>query len=155
MADKIVVLRDGRVEQVGAPLELYDHPANTFVAGFIGSPAMNFLEGTLQGGDVPRLVLDDGPALQLGRMPRDRAGQRVVFGIRPEDVTIDEAGVPARVLVTEPTGAETYLLVELGGRQIVSLLRTRVMLRTGEEVRLSFRTPAAHFFDPETTQRID
>jgi multiple sugar transport system ATP-binding protein len=155
MADKIVVLHGGHVEQVGAPLELYDRPANTFVAGFIGSPSMNFIEGELKGGDTPVLELDDGSILQLGRMPLGRTGQRVTFGIRPEDVSLDETGVPAKVLVTEPTGSETYLLVKVGSRQIVCLLRTRVLLHSGEEVRLSFRTPSAHFFDPETTQRIE
>jgi multiple sugar transport system ATP-binding protein len=154
MADKIVVLHGGHIEQVGAPLELYDRPANTFVASFIGSPSMNFVEGTLRGGDVPTLALDDGTSLPLGTMPRDTAGRRVIFGIRPEDITLDDAGIAAKVLVTEPTGSETHVLVDLGGRQLVCLLRTRLHLHSGDTVKLSFRTPAAHFFDPETTSRI-
>jgi multiple sugar transport system ATP-binding protein len=155
MADKIVVLHGGHVEQVGAPLELYDRPANTFVAGFIGSPSMNFLEGRLRGGDTPAFELDGGTVLPLSRMPDGAAGKRIIFGIRPEDIVLDSGGgVTGRVVVTEPTGSETHLVVEVGGRELVCLVRSRVDLRSGETVGLSFRSPSVHFFDPETQLRL-
>src|SRR6478735_7640819 len=104
MADKIVVMRDGRVEQVGAPLDLYDNPSNTFVAGFIGSPAMNFIKGKV---DSPGTFLAEGGA----RLPLPAVavepGRALVYGIRPEHIDIGEGGVPARVSVLEPTGSET------------------------------------------------
>ena len=89
MADKIVVMHDGRVEQVGAPLDLYDRPANLFVAGFIGSPAMNFITGTLQARGGPSLLLDNGTSINVSGIPANSEGRRVVFGIRPEDLRID------------------------------------------------------------------
>jgi multiple sugar transport system ATP-binding protein len=154
MADKIVVLHGGRVEQVGAPLELYDRPANMFVAGFIGSPSMNFLEGNLRGGDTPVFELEGGTALPLSTMPSDTAGRPVIFGIRPEDILLGGGGVPGRVVVTEPTGSETHLVVEVGGRELVCLVRSRVDLHSGQTVNLSFRSPAVHFFDRETQLRL-
>ena len=102
MADQIVVMHDGRVEQIGNPLELYDHPANRFVAGFIGSPAMNFIEGRLSGGFVE--------AANGARLPAPRAGaagdgRPVVYGIRPEHLDIADDGFDAEVVVVEPTGS--------------------------------------------------
>src|SRR5881394_2556919 len=108
MADRIVVMHDGRVEQIGTPLELYDHPANTFVAGFIGSPAMNFLNGTLRNGSGgARLETSGGQAVPLPTLAGGRDGQKVVFGIRPEHLTLASGkdGIAGQVTVIEPTGA--------------------------------------------------
>src|SRR5215210_9587604 len=111
MADKIVVMHDGVVEQVGAPLELYDSPANMFVAGFIGSPAMNFLKGRCERG---RFVLEDGSALPLpaglGHVP---SGD-VVYGVRPEHLVLRDDGLPLTVAIVEPTGSETQVIARHG-----------------------------------------
>ena len=100
MGDKIVVMRDGRIEQTGSPLELYDHPANQFVAGFIGSPAMNFLPGTLRrGGGAARVELADGTQLAAPLAAGGVDGQPVVYGTRPEHLTLaDGGGIPAEVV---------------------------------------------------------
>src|SRR6201999_2277414 len=103
MADKIVVMQGGHVEQIGAPLELYDRPENIFVAGFIGSPAMNFLKGQISDGAFAMGDL----SLALPGAGRAAEGTQVVYGVRPEHWRLDPEGVPATVRVVEPTGAET------------------------------------------------
>jgi multiple sugar transport system ATP-binding protein len=154
MADKIVVLNAGRVEQIGSPLELYDRPVNMFVAGFLGSPAMNFIQGTARGNSHPGLALADGSVIQLDAVPAT-VGEKIMLGVRPEDIYLDsESGTPARVIVVEPTGAETHLSVELGGHELTCVLRERVALHANETVKLSFRKSTLHFFDPATTNRI-
>jgi multiple sugar transport system ATP-binding protein len=154
MADKIVVLNGGKVEQVGSPLELYDRPVNMFVAGFLGSPAMNFIEGTVRSNPHPSFELADGSVIPLSGVPAGVAG-RLVLGVRPEDIHIDNgAGAPAKVIVVEPTGAETHLAVELGGHELVCVLRERVSLQPNEIVKLAFRKSAMHLFDPASTNRI-
>jgi multiple sugar transport system ATP-binding protein len=154
MADKIVVLNAGRVEQIGSPLQLYDRPVNMFVAGFLGSPSMNFLKGTARSNSHPGIALADGSIIQLDGVPATDGGS-VVLGVRPEDIYVDnEGGTPAKVIVVEPTGAETHLAVELGGHELTCVLRERVSLQANEMVRLSFRRSALHFFDPVSTNRI-
>jgi multiple sugar transport system ATP-binding protein len=154
MADKIVVLNAGKVEQVGSPLELYDRPANMFVAGFLGSPAMNFLEGTVSSNPHPGFQLADGTSIHVDAIPAGVTGS-MVLGVRPEDIRLDpEAGTPARVVVVEPTGAETHLAVEMAGHELTCVLRERVRLQPNETVKLTFRREAVHFFDPVSTQRI-
>ena len=154
MADKIVVMQNGRVEQVGAPLDLYDRPENQFVAGFLGSPAMNFLTGTLHAKGDPHLLLDSGSSIRLAGMPAHSEGRKIVFGIRPEDIRIDASGSPATLVVVEPTGPETFLAIDFAGQEIVCLLRERASFRPGEAIGLAFDSPAAHFFDLETGQRV-
>ena len=106
MGDKIVVLNGGKVEQTGAPLELYDRPANMFVAGFLGSPAMNFIAGTVESEGGPRLRLDDGAAIPLASAPGGWSNRPAVYGVRPEDIRLDqEAGVSATVVAVEPQKA--------------------------------------------------
>jgi multiple sugar transport system ATP-binding protein len=155
MADKIVVMQGGRVEQIGAPLDLYDKPANRFVAGFLGSPAMNFLEGTLHSQDGPRLVLAGGQSVPLYRMPDGSEGRKVVFGIRPEEIRIAGDGVDARLIVVEPTGSETLLSIDFACQELTCLLRHRASLAPEQEVKLSFASESIHFFDPETGERLD
>src|SRR5215203_6541640 len=105
MGDKIVVMKDGRIEQTGSPLELYDHPANLFVAGFIGSPAMNFLPGTLRRNDgAARVELGDGTRLAAPANAGGVDGQPVIMGMRPEHLTLAPTGIPSKVVVVEPTG---------------------------------------------------
>jgi multiple sugar transport system ATP-binding protein len=142
MADMIVVLNAGRVEQAGAPLELYDHPGNRFVAGFIGSPAMNFIPGaiTSQGFasaglllPLPARALPEGPAL---------------YGIRPEHLALSsDGGVPVEVLLVEPMGSETQVTVLLGETRVLCLFRTRVALEPGSQVHLLPMVESVHLFD--------
>jgi multiple sugar transport system ATP-binding protein len=152
MADKIVVMHGGRVEQVGAPLDLYDRPDNLFVAGFIGSPAMNFLKGTVQGGAM-RL---NGVALPL---PAARAGgadgRPLVYGIRPEHWALAGDGVPATVHVVEPTGSETQVMADLGGQPIICAFRERIAARPGETIRIAPDPAVVHLFDEGSGARLN
>ncbi|MES5099105.1 sn-glycerol-3-phosphate ABC transporter ATP-binding protein UgpC [Agrobacterium sp. BA1120] len=155
MADKIVVLQGGRVEQIGTPLELYDRPKNIFVAGFLGSPAMNFLEGTLKDGDV--MALKGGSQVELSKTPREKVGSSIMLGIRPEDISMgaEQGGLKAVVKLIEPTGSETHVLVEVDGQELTWIVRDRVSLEPGQSVNLSFKTKNVHFFDLTTQQRLD
>ncbi|MEB2847850.1 sn-glycerol-3-phosphate ABC transporter ATP-binding protein UgpC [Rhizobiales bacterium RZME27] len=152
MADRIVVLRAGRVEQIGTPLELYDHPENMFVAGFLGSPSMNFLRGTIEGGS---LLLSGGERLVLPSVPRNAGGELVV-GIRPQGFAIGtQNGAKATVKVVEPTGADTHVLADIGGTEITCVVNDRVDFAAGQEIRLSISAAQVHFFDPVSEERID
>ena len=154
MADKIVVLHDGVVEQIGTPLELYDRPANLFVAGFIGSPAMNFIKGRLDGGAPPVLVTVSGVKVPLGAAPRVTAGSEIIMGVRPEHVSLGGArAMPAQIMVIEPTGYETQVIAKFAGQEIVCVFRERLSGRPGEGVALTFGGPL-HFFDPQTGQAV-
>ena len=155
MADKIVVMQGGRVEQIGAPLELYDRPVNQFVAGFLGSPAMNFIPGTLHADNGPRLELANGASIRIARLPKGTDGRKVVFGIRPEDIRLTENGDAAKLIVVEPTGSETLLAIDFAGQELTCLLRERASVQPGQDVTLSFTSKAVHFFDSETGARID
>ncbi len=149
MADKIVVMQAGRIEQVGAPLDVYDRPANRFVAEFIGSPSMNLVEGVARAGGVEVagvLLPVAGPA------PED--GRRVVYGIRPEHLDLAEDGFAATVAIAEPTGAETLVYFRFAGGEIVAVFHDRHDLRPGQEVRLRPRAERAHLFDPQTGERL-
>ena len=151
MADKIVVMHDGIVEQIGAPLELYDRPANLFVAGFIGSPAMNFLKGHLQGG---RFVTDDGVTLPVANAPAASDGKRIVYGIRPEHIGLGDGGQDASVSVIEPTGSETQAFMMLGSTPLVGVFRERIWLRPDERLSIRLDPGKAHLFDAETGRRL-
>src|SRR3546814_10952750 len=104
MADKIVVMHDGKVEQIGAPLELYDHPANLFVAGFIGSPAMNFIEGRVSLNGRARFISEAGVELPPNGSPGARDGQQALYGVRPANLMLSEEGVQTGVLVAQSNG---------------------------------------------------
>jgi multiple sugar transport system ATP-binding protein len=154
MADQIVVMHDGIVEQTGGPLELYDRPANRFVAGFIGSPAMNFIEGRLEGG-----VVTVAGASKVGTPAGTNGAARdVVYGIRPEHLDLcepgDAGGFDGEVIVVEPTGSETQVFVRLGAQEIVGVFRERHEFKPGQRVRLRPRAENAHLFDPQSGQRI-
>jgi multiple sugar transport system ATP-binding protein len=156
MADKIVVLNDGRVEQIGAPLELYDRPANLFVAEFIGSPAMNIFAGRIASRDgTPFVAAEGGAELPLAALPAGASeGQAVRYGVRPEHLRIAAEGVPAEVGVLEPTGAETLVFAKLGRDDAVALSRDRLSLRPGEAVRLMPDLAAVHLFDAASGRRL-
>jgi multiple sugar transport system ATP-binding protein len=156
MGDKIVVLNSGRVEQIGAPLALYDRPANRFVATFLGSPAMNVITGRIDGPDPARLTLPDGLSTPIAPTPAEWVGRAVVFGIRPESVWIDPVrGLPCKVLLVEPTGYETHLIARAGETEIVAVVRERLEVREGDTINLSLEAAQAHFFDPETGKRLN
>ncbi len=151
MADKIVVMNGGNVEQIGAPLELYDRPNNRFVAGFIGSPAMNFLAGRIEGGAFHAA---DGVVLPLPVRSNSAEGRSVTYGVRPEHFMLRDDGVPATVNVIEPTGSETQVMARLGGAPIVCAFRERVSARPGETIRIAPDPALVHLFDEETGQRL-
>ncbi len=140
MADQIVVMRDGNIEQIGSPLDLYDNPRNQFVAGFIGSPSMNFLAGTpTEGG----FRLRDGPLLPVWA----GAGAAVTYGVRPEHVRRDDAGVEIRAVVVEPTGSETQIVARIGPQELVVVFRERLAIKAGDRLRISTDPAQVHLFD--------
>jgi multiple sugar transport system ATP-binding protein len=151
MADKIVVMHDGIVEQMGAPLELYDRPNNLFVAGFIGSPAMNFVKGKVEGG---RFHADGGMYLPLKNAPAASEGRPAVYGTRPEHFRLDDDGVPVEVVVVEPSGSETQIVVRGGGQEMVAVFRDRFLPHPGETIRINPDPNLVHLFDAETGQRL-
>jgi multiple sugar transport system ATP-binding protein len=154
MADKIVVMHDGLVEQIGAPLELYDRPANVFVAGFIGSPSMNFLHGTVRVNGTASFQAPNGVALPLAAAPPGADGRAAVYGIRPEHFVIADDGAEAEVQVIEPTGSETQVVAKLGGADIVAVFRERHQFKPGDKIRLKPDPRLVHLFDEATGQRL-
>jgi multiple sugar transport system ATP-binding protein len=154
MADKIVVMHDGIVEQMGAPLELYDRPANLFVAGFIGSPSMNFIKGRIKGGVPASFESEKGGSFPVGNPPQGSDGRPVVYGIRPEHFDLAENGLPAEVVVVEPTGSETQVVAKIAGQELVCVFRERVTARPGETIRISPNPALVHLFDAESGQRL-
>lgn len=166
MGDRIVVMKDGLIQQVAEPLELYDHPANQFVAGFIGSPPMNFFKGTLEGQGNSvwfneggfRVRADDRQSHALA----SRIGQPVVFGIRPEDVSDvqyvsspnPDHQVKARVEVVEPMGAEIYLYLNTGKHSFIARISAHDTADVNQELSLVFNVKKAHFFDEKSGATI-
>ncbi|CAG0980664.1 sulfate transport system ATP-binding protein [Burkholderiales bacterium] len=155
MADTIVVMRDGIVEQTGAPLDLYDRPANTFVAGFIGSPTMNMLAGVARrDGASPRVSLAAGGDV-LAPVATDD-GREVLYGIRPEHLALGDpsSGLPGEVVVVEPTGADTQVVCRVGGQDLIAVLHDRVACRAGDRVGLRPDASRAHLFDRGSGARL-
>jgi len=156
MGDKIVVMRDGRIEQTGSPLDLYDLPANQFVAGFIGSPAMNFLPGTLRrNGAGAQVELQDGTRLDAPLHAGGVDGQPVVYGTRPEHLMLaSEGGIPARVAVLEPTGMDTFVACRHEGTELSAVFRERHDFKPGTVIHLQPDLQRAHLFDAGTGERL-
>jgi multiple sugar transport system ATP-binding protein len=156
MADKIVVMRDGVVEQLGDPLSLYDRPANTFVAGFIGSPAMNMVPGTVRmNGSGSAVEFAPGVMLPLPSGAKASDGQKVLYGMRPEHCAPSSSGgLPADVIVVEPTGADTQLYCRFDGRELTTLVRDRVSCRAGDRISLAPDVSRAHLFDAASGARL-
>jgi multiple sugar transport system ATP-binding protein len=148
MADRIAVMNEGRIEQLGDPLELYDRPANLFVAQFIGSPAMNVFDGTYRNGAVEALG---------ARWPCNvnaQEGQSVKYGIRPEHLSFASQGIPAEIEVVEPMGAETEILARIGGQSFTVMTHGRASFAPGERVLVSPQAGNAHLFDAAGGRRI-
>jgi multiple sugar transport system ATP-binding protein len=154
MADRIVVMHDGVIEQMGAPLDLYDLPSNQFVAGFIGSPAMNFIEGTLALNGAASVKTAAGALLPLATAPKSSNGRAVVYGIRPEHLELADDGVEAEVIVVEPTGSETQIVARVGAQDVIAVFRDRHAVSPGEKIRLRPRAANVHLFDRETGKRL-
>lgn len=154
MADKIVVMHDGKVEQVGSPLELYDNPNNLFVAGFIGSPAMNMIKGRLAEDDNRVFVAEDGTRLPLSHAYPNAAGKDLIYGLRPEYIRLDSEGMSAPVSVIEPTGYETHIVTKLGGADVTCVFRERVIARPDENISISIDPGNVHLFDVQSGQRL-
>jgi multiple sugar transport system ATP-binding protein len=157
MGDKIVVMRDGRIEQTGSPLELYDSPVNQFVAGFIGSPAMNFLPGTLRlAGGAAWVELADGARLDAPARAAGSDGQPVIYGTRPEHLSLvaDGHGIPARVVVMEPTGMDTFVACRHQGTEVSAVFRERHDFAPGTTIHLQPDLQRAHLFDAGTGRRL-
>jgi len=155
MADKIVVMHDGLVEQIGAPLDLYDRPDNLFVAGFIGSPAMNMLNGHIRANGS---VAFEGPAgvkFALGTAPSGSDGRPAVFGVRPEHFALADDGAEAEVQVVEPTGSELQVVAKLGGSDIIAVFRERHQFKPGDTIRLKPDPRLVHLFDGLTGKRLN
>ena len=147
MADKIVAMSEGNVEQIGSPLDLYDHPTNLFVAGFIGSPAMNLLKGEIVG---DQFHTEGGMMLPL---PKGMGSRKAVYGIRPEYIRLQpEGGIDAKVHLVEPMGSETQVTVRLGETPLVCTFRERVNARPGDVIRIMPDRAVAHVFDAENRQ---
>ena len=149
MADFVVVMRDGFIEQVGQPLDLYDKPKNKFVAGFIGSPSMNFLRVTTMAGSA-KLSFDDGQSISFAKY-KNLQGEYLV-GIRPEHFQqrASKNGVSVTIEALEQTGAETLLQCRYGNDQIVIVLHERFMAKPGDQYRFSFSPSDLHLFEAET-----
>ncbi len=147
MADRIAVMNDGRVEQLGAPLELYDRPANLFVAQFIGSPAMNVFEGVCKGSAVEA----------LGHAWPATGGQqnkKVKYGIRPEHIDVGNGPIEAEVIVVEPMGAETEMVLQVGGQRLTVVTHGRATSGPGDRIRISPQKENVHLFDAASGTRI-
>jgi multiple sugar transport system ATP-binding protein len=151
MADRIVVMHDGIIEQIGTPLQLFDRPGNLFVAQFIGSPAMNVFPGIVRVGTVEAL----GAQWPLPPGMAAAQGRAVQYGIRPSDLALAEQGIPARVVVVEPTGAETELLLDVGGTRLVLVMHGRTEARPDDVVHLALDGAKAHVFDAANGQRLE
>ncbi len=157
MADRIVVMHDGIIEQIGTPLELFDRPGNLFVAQFIGSPAMNVLQGRLRRDGARSWVEGVGSQWPVGPLANANDGQAVHYGIRPGDIEIGAGGqgIAAKVVVVEPTGAETELLLDVGGTQMIVVLHGRTAAQPDDMVGLNIAADKVHLFDEASGQRID
>lgn len=155
LADRVVVLNKGRIEQQGTPMELYTRPANVFVAGFIGSPSMNFLQALIErdaSGSFARvgeavLPLPEG-ALQ--------AGQKVILGMRPEHLQIgSDGGLPAKVRLVEPTGAQTHIVLEVGDEKLMATVEGETHYAAGDKVGLNISAHRMHLFDHSSKVRLN
>jgi len=165
MATRIVVMKDGVIQQVGSPKEVYDNPENVFVGGFIGSPAMNFFKAKIEGEYV---VLDDKVRLKIPggklKLLKDNGyvGKEVIFGIRPEDIhdepvfieSFPDDVIEVNIEVAELTGAELMLYSSLAGHDFVARIDARNQIKAGDKVKLGLDLNKAHFFDPESEMRI-
>jgi multiple sugar transport system ATP-binding protein len=158
MADRIVVMNHGRIEQQGTPEALYDQPANMFVASFIGSPAMNFLKGAVMDGGFR---FENGSMLPLSEVAPSfvgtLTGRPIVLGVRPEriDISLDGQGLAATIVEVEPTGLDTHVICDLAGQMVTVNQRHRFRATPGDRIHLRFDRERIHCFDAETGVALD
>ncbi|MBX2839847.1 MAG: sn-glycerol-3-phosphate ABC transporter ATP-binding protein UgpC [Gammaproteobacteria bacterium] len=145
LADRIVVMQSGHIEQIGTPLELYDFPANEFVATFIGAPSMNLLPGVL---DKQQVTIGDQ------RFPGPEGSGKVNLGIRPEHLILSDDGLPMTVKVVEPTGSETMVFLNFGGQDVVAVFRERHEFKAGETIHLKPDEAHLHIFSADDGKRL-
>ena len=149
MADRIVVMNGGRIEQVGSPLELYDQPKNMFVAGFLGSPAMNFIPG-IYDQETSTFTVDKGASLLLGKRQWKFNG-KACLGVRPEE--FERGGeLSVELELVEPTGADTHVVFRLGDVRTTAIFHDRFVGNVGQSI--SITLGGVHLFDLETTERL-
>ncbi|MCO5071790.1 MAG: sn-glycerol-3-phosphate ABC transporter ATP-binding protein UgpC [Rhizobiaceae bacterium] len=151
LADRIVVMQAGRIEQQGAPLDLYDRPANAFVGGFLGSPAMNFVKGILGSG---LFLAEDGTQLPVPDGFDAEQGRSVLWGVRPEAIGPVDQGFSGVVEVVEPTGPDTQLLVRVAGQPLVVLMHKRMRVSPGDQMTLGVQGADIHLFDAADGRRL-
>jgi multiple sugar transport system ATP-binding protein len=149
MADKIVVMNAGRVEQIGTSIELFDRPANLFVAGFIGSPAMNFISGEIEEGGFRA-----AGGILLPVPLRPPANSSAIYGVRPEHFEIGEGGLPVTVSLVEPMGSDTQITGTFGDTEIIAMFHRRVPASPGDVLPLRPVTAETHLFDASTGMRL-
>ncbi len=154
LADRIVVLSDGRIAQLGTPLEVYQNPVDTFVAGFIGSPEVNLIDATAQGPEATTVSLADGTTMPIGEPLDVAAGKPVTYGIRPQHLELAEDGAPAEILLVEPTGEDQHLIIRLGGQDLSMALHKHAIFSPGETIRVRPEAARALLFDPDSGRRI-
>jgi multiple sugar transport system ATP-binding protein len=164
LGDRVVVMRDGWVQQVGEPLELYNTPANKFVAGFIGSPAMNFAKVTLKEANGALLAENKGLSIKLpdeiAQRLRDHAGREVTLGVRPEDLYVATAADPdhlsfnATIEVVEQLGSEIVLDMKVGDSTMVACVEPTLRVKLHDQLRLAMRPSKLHVFDAQTEAAI-
>jgi multiple sugar transport system ATP-binding protein len=155
MADKIVVMHDGRVEQIGAPLDLYDRPDNLFVAGFIGSPAMNMLKGRISLNGTAAFEAPAGITFALNNAPSGSDGRPAIYGVRPEHFSLSDDGAEAVIQVIEPTGSELQVVAKVGENEIIAVFRERHQFKPGDKIRLKPDPRLIHLFDEATGKRLE
>src|SRR5512145_1576554 len=153
MADKIVVMHDGIVEQIGAPLDLYDRPDNLFVAGFIGSPAMNMLKGRISLNGAAAFEAPAGITFALNNAPSGSDGRPAIYGVRPEHFSLSDDGTEAVIQVVEPTGSELQVVAKVGENEIIAVFRERHQFKPGDKIRLKPDPRLIHLFDETTGKR--
>ena len=158
LADRIVVLNKGRIEQVGKPMDLYTTPANIFVAGFIGSPAMNFLDATIAGGrDTPAATLADGTAIALAAGLAAEPGQAVTLGLRPEHLVPAHgtaAALRGPIRLIEPTGAQTHVIFELAGQDLTAVVDSALNPTAAQPFEAAVAPELVHVFDRASGTRL-
>ncbi|MEI2720675.1 MAG: TOBE domain-containing protein [Gemmatimonadales bacterium] len=158
LGDRIVVMHEGRVQQAGAPLEVYDRPANLFVAGFLGSPPMNVLRGVITGDDGPQFRSEGGLVLRLAAagLPAVAAGTPVVLGVRPEAIMPGEGspGFEAVVEEVEPLGHEALVTVLAAGVPVTLRVAAGVGFHPGQPLRCAIAPGGLHWFDAASGDRL-
>lgn len=165
LGDRIVVLNDGYIEQVGDPIELFQHPLNTFVAGFIGNPPMNLIDGKIiKTGSKLNISLPEGPDIPIPDKPDAKIseGQKIVIGLRTEDIFLEEGSsefpqdwkFDAKVIVTEPLGSETHLHVNVSGLKLTGKCAGRRIVHPNEKIKLTFNLNNLYIFDAESTKSV-